>query len=92
MKFQPMPSSTSAKVKWAIVLPASAVATQPPTSSTPARITGSTPKRLIRSPVTNPGAYMPTTCHWITNAAAAKGCWQKLIARGVATISRFITP
>ena len=92
MKFQPTPSSTSANVKWAMVLPASAAATHPPTSSTPSRITGSTPKRLIRSPVTKPGAYIPTTCHWITNAAAANGCWQKLIASGVATMSRFITP
>ena len=35
---------------------------------------------------------MPTTCHSMTIAAAAYGCAQKLIASGVAVISRFISP
>ena len=74
------------------VSPASATTTQLAISTTPATMIVSTPKRLIRSPVTNPGAYMPTTCHWITIAACAYGCEQKLIASGVATISRFIRP
>ena len=92
MKFQPTPTRTSATRKCATVSPASATATQPAISATPATMIVSTPKRLIRSPVTNPGAYMPTTCHWITIAACAYGCEQKLIASGVATISRFMRP
>ena len=50
------------------------------------------PYRLISDPVNSPGAYMPTTCHWITIAACANGWLQKSIARGVATISRFMIP
>ena len=73
MKFQPMPTRTSATRKCATVSPASATATQLAINATPATMIVSTPKRLIRSPVTNPGAYMPTTCHWITIAACAYG-------------------
>ena len=52
----------------------------------------SAPKRAIRLPVTKPGAYMPTTCQEMTNAAAEYGRLQKSIASGVAVISRFISP
>ena len=60
--------------------------------ATPATITVSMPKRRISEPVTNPGAYMPTTCHSMTIAAAQNGWPQKFIAIGVAVISRFISP
>ncbi len=92
MKFHPTPSSASAIRKWVTVMPFNATATHEATSAMPARITLSTPKRRISEPVTNPGAYMPTTCHWITSAAAPKGWLQKLIAIGVAVISRFMRP
>ena len=73
-------------------MPLSATATQTAISATPARITLSTPKRLISEPVKKPGAYMPTTCHSITSAAAPNGWLQKSIAIGVAVISRFMRP
>ena len=92
MKFQPTPSTISARVKCATVSPWSAIAVQAAISATPARITGSTPKRLISTPVTKPGPYMPTTCHSIANAAAPNGCPQKFIAIGVAVIRRFMSP
>src|SRR6185436_3629980 len=70
MKFQPAPISTSAATKWPNVTPVSAIAAPQAITTTPARITLSTPKRLMRLPVTNPGAYIPTTCHEMTIAAS----------------------
>ena len=54
-------------------MPLSATATQSATSTIPARITLSTPKRRISEPVKKPGANMPTTCHSITIATAPNG-------------------
>ena len=92
MKFHPAPTSVNATTKCVTVVPLSATAAPPAMTATPARITFRTPKRLKSPPVTKPGAYMPTTCHSMTNAAWANGWLQKLIASGVATISRFIMP
>ena len=92
MKFQPTPSTTSATQKCQIAMPDTATATQTAINSAPATMTLSAPKRLISEPVKKPGAYMPTTCHSMTNAAALKGCPQKPIANGVAVISRFMIP
>ena len=54
----------------AIACPDSATPTHAKRHATPASITWRTPKRLMSEPVKNPGAYMPTTCHSITSAAA----------------------
>ena len=73
MKFQPTPRRTSAAQNCHSAMPDSATATQAPINTMPAAITLSTPKRRIRDPVKNPGAYIPTTCHSMTNAAALNG-------------------
>src|SRR6476469_1852810 len=86
-----MPSITSAHQKLAIATPASAIAAHAARHATPASITCSTPKRLMREPVKNDGANMPITWEASTNAAASYGWPQKLMARGVAVMSRFIT-
>ena len=91
-KLQPTPKSVSASQNWIIAWPASATPRQATMSTAPQAITMSTPKRRIRWPVKNDGAYMPSTCHWITNAAAPKPCALATIASGVTVISRIITP
>ena len=91
-KFQPTPSSSSALTKCISSTPDSAMPTHARFSTTPAPITGSTPKRLISEPVTKPGAYMPITCHCSTMAVAPNSKPHTCMASGVAAISRFITP
>ena len=66
--------------------------TQATMKHVPAIMIARTPKRLISPPVKKPGAYMPTTCHSMTNAAAEYGWLQKSMAIGVAVISKFMTP
>ena len=61
-------------------------------STTPAPMTVSVPKRLIRLPVKKPGANMPITCHSSTMAASSNERPHCCIASGVAAISRFMTP
>ncbi|MNL88391.1 hypothetical protein D3C87_2180710 [compost metagenome] len=61
-------------------------------SNTPVPMMGSTPNRLMRWPVTKPGANMPITCHSSTSAEASKSKPHTCMASGVAAISRFITP
>ena len=92
MKFQPMPSRTRAAQNCQIALPDRATPMQATMKAIPTAMILIAPKRLISEPVANPGAYIPTTCHSITSAAALKGWLQKLIASGVAVISRFMMP
>ena len=60
----------------------------------PVAMMRTTPNRLIRCPVTNPGRNIPTTCHWITSLMFS---WLKTtvfnvpMVTGVTTIRKFIT-
>src|SRR5688572_17037691 len=55
-------------------------------------MTGSTPTRLMRGPVTKEGANMPMICDEMTNAASRYGCPHTCIAIGVDVIRKFMTP
>ena len=91
-KFQPTPSKNRADVNCISSTPVKATTMQAALSSTPSAITGSAPQRLIRSPVKKPGANMPTTCHCSTQAVSPKPMPHCCMARGVAAMSKFITP
>lgn len=91
-KFHPTPSRNSATTNCCRSCPDNAMAMHAALSATPAPITRSTPQRLIRWPVTKPGANMPITCHSSTKAASLNGMPQVCMASGVAAIRRFMTP
>lgn len=60
--------------------------------SAPVMMMGSTPNRLMSPPVKKLGTNIPNTCHWMTQALSSKVKPQKVMASGVATISRLMTP
>ncbi len=73
-------------------MPVNAIAIHRALSTTPAPMTESVPNRLIKAPVKNPGANIPITCHSNTKAVSSKLKPHCCIAKGVAAMSKFITP
>ena len=86
-KFQPTPSRIAATWKLTSAMPSRFATAQSAIKSAPAAMTVIVPKRLIRWPVTNEGANMPSTCHWIVCADCEKPKPQKCMASGIAVIS-----
>ena len=92
MKFQPIPSATSAREKCANCRPARLASTQAAVSATPQRITRRAPKRAISRPVTKPGANIASEWSWMTVVLSPIPKPQSIISSGVEVITRFMVP
>ena len=74
-------------------MPDNAVRTHAICSAKPMEIIRISPNRLIRFPVKNAGANMPTPCEAMTKALSSKlRPHSNTMAIGVAVISRFMVP